>query len=148
MENRNETLVVSVDAKEYLQESAKWSKILAIIGFVGIGIMVVVAFFMGIIATFVSPEVSAMRSFPSGIFTILYLLMAGIYYLPVYYLYKYATDTKKALVSNDSELLEAGLEKLKSHHKFLGIMMLVLLSIYALLFVIAIFAGIFAAANY
>ena len=90
-------------------------------------------------ATFLSAS-----AFPIGIFSVVYIGMAALYFFPIYYLYKYATDTKAAIDLNDSDLLEKGLEKLKSHHKFLGIMMLVILSIYVFIFFIAFIGGIFA----
>lgn len=147
MDNQNNSLVLTDYAKDFLRESTKWTKFLAIVGFIGIGLMVVAALLMGIFSLFMSDNMNGARHFPSGIISILYLIMAGLYYLPVYYLFKYSSETKKALDSNDSDLLEEGLENLKSHHKFLGITMIIILSLYLLLIVIGIFAGLFAAAS-
>lgn len=119
----------------FLQESAKWSKFIAIIGFIGIGIMVLVSLFMaiGIVATNM-PELP----FSMSVFSIIYVVFAAIYFFPVYYLYQYATKTSAALYSKNRQLLTDGLENLKSHHKYLGIFTLIIVSLYGFIFVFAI----------
>ena len=114
-------------AVDYLKESAKWSMFLAIMGFIGIGFMVVAALVMG---TFMS-SLMPYGGFLSGI----YILMAVLYFFPIYYLYKYATDMKTSLSENDEEGLATALGYLKSHHKFLGISIIVVISLYILLII-------------
>jgi hypothetical protein len=70
------------------------------------------------------------------------VLFAAIYFFPVYYLYQYATKTSAALHSKNKQQLTDGLENLKSHHKFLGIFTLILVSLYGFIFVFAILGGI------
>ena len=126
----------------FLQESAKWSKFMAIVGFVGIGLMVLVSLFMAIgfssMGTANMPELP----FSMSVFSIIYVLFAAIYFFPVYYLYQYATKTSAALNSKNKQLLADGLENLKSHHKFLGIFTLIIISLYGFVFVFAVLGGI------
>lgn len=148
MESQNNGMQLNASALEFLRESAKWSKFLAIMGFIGIGFMVLAAIFMStIMATLPNensiPLAGAMKGFLGGI----YLVMAALYFFPVYYLYKFSNDTKIALQTNNDDLLATGLGHLKSHYKYLGIMMIVILSLYALVFVGAIIFGIAAAAS-
>ncbi len=68
--------------------------------------------------------------------TIVYLFFAVIYFFPVLYLFKFSKKMKLALsIKNDEKLADA-LEMLKSHYKFIGVFMIILLSLYALLFVV------------
>jgi hypothetical protein len=60
----------------------------------------------------------------------------------VYYLNKFASNAKAAFNNNDSETLTASLGYLKSHYKFIGIMTLVVFSLYLLMFVGMIVTGI------
>jgi hypothetical protein len=146
MENEKQTEnfenQLTTAAVGFLQESAKWSKFMAIIGFIGIGLMVLVSLFMAI--GFSSMGASTMPELPFSMsaFSIIYVLFAAIYFFPVYYLYQYATKTSAALHSKNKQLLADGLENLKSHHKFLGIFTLILVSLYGFVFVIAILGGI------
>ena len=150
MENQNNNeMHLNASALEFLKESTKWSKFLAIMGFVGIGFMVLAAIFMGAFMSMIPTATESSEFNPlgamKGFISVLYLIIAAIYFFPVYYLYKYANDTKNAIQNNDSELLSNGLGFLKSHHKFLGITMIVVLSLYVLMFIGMITMGIFAA---
>lgn len=141
-QNENFENQLTSAAVGFLQESAKWSKFMAIVGFVGIGLMVLVSLFMAIgfssMGTANMPELP----FSMSVFSIIYVLFAAIYFFPVYYLYQYATKTSAALHSKNKQLLTDGLENLKSHHKFLGIFTLILVSLYGFIFVFAILGGI------
>ena len=129
----------------FLQESAKWSKFMAIIGFIGIGLMVLVSLFMAIGFSAMGASTMPELPFSMSVFSIIYVLFAAIYFFPVYYLYQYATKTNAALHSKNKQLLAEGLENLKSHHKFLGIFTLIIISIYGLIFVFAVLGGIISA---
>ena len=129
----------------FLQESAKWSKFMAIIGFIGIGLMVLVSLFMAIGFSAMGASTMPELPFSMSVFSIIYVLFAAIYFFPVYYLYQYATKTSAALQSKNKQLLADGLENLKSHHKFLGIFTLIIISLYGFVFVFAILGGILSA---
>ncbi|WP_396149403.1 hypothetical protein [Flavobacterium sp.] len=146
MENEKQTgnfeNQLTTAAVGFLQESAKWSKFMAIIGFIGIGLMVLVSLFMAIGFSAMGASTMPELPFSMSVFSIIYVLFAAIYFFPVYYLYQYATKTSAALHSKNKQLLTDGLENLKSHHKFLGIFTLILVSLYGFIFVFAILGGI------
>ena len=146
MENEKQTEnfenQLTTAAVEFLQESAKWSKFMAIIGFIGIGLMVLVSLFMAIGFGAMGASIMPELPFSMSVFSIIYVLFAAIYFFPVYYLYQYATKTSAALHSKNKQLLADGLENLKSHHKFLGIFTLIIISLYGFIFVFAILGGI------
>lgn len=152
MENNNqiidEGLTSSQDtgltsgARGYLLEIAKWGKFLSIVGFVFVGLMVLFGLFFGAIMGATMGTVGgAFGPAGAGAFGIIYILMALFYIMPIYYLYKYSTEAKNSLMSNNDSGLESALGNLKSHYKFMGIFTIVILSIYALFFVIALIGG-------
>ena len=149
MENEKQTQnfenQLTTAAVGFLQESAKWSKFMAIIGFIGIGLMVLVSLFMAIGFSAMGASTMPELPFSMSVFSIIYVLFAAIYFFPVYYLYQYATKTSAALHSKNKQLLADGLENLKSHHKFLGIFTLIIISLYGFIFVFAILGGILSA---
>ena len=123
----------SSEIKSYLAETAKWGKFLAIVGFVFIGLMALFGLFFGsFMSNFAGGEL-----FPVSpmIFTVMYLLIAALYFFPVLYLYRFSTKMQVALrLDNERDLTES-FSNLKSLYKFMGIMTAVILGIYALLFV-------------
>lgn len=147
METKNlleEELQLTDAAKGFLKETAKWAYLLAIIGFVGIGLIIIVALFAGtILSGFFSAMPGGMGSSMGIMITVVYLLLAALYFFPVFYLYKFASKAKIAFREEDTQGLTDSLEYLKSHYKFLGVMMLIMLGMYALILVIGVLAALF-----
>jgi hypothetical protein len=134
-------LQLNESAKGFLRETAKWAYFLSIVGFIGIGLLMIGAIFAGaFLATMgsVIPGASAMGSSFGAIIGVFYFILAAIYFFPVYYLFKFASNAKKAFRDNDTEALTNSLEYLKSHYKFIGIFMIAILVLYGLIFVFAI----------
>ncbi|OXB20818.1 hypothetical protein B0A80_18005 [Flavobacterium tructae] len=128
-------------AKDFLKETAKWAYFLSILGFVGIGLMVLIAVFAGTIFSAMGNSMVGMGGLGGSFGALMgffYVFIAAVYFFPVYYLYKFAVNTKRAFRENDSELLTSSLGYLKSHYKFIGIFMLAILALYGLIFVFGI----------
>jgi hypothetical protein len=117
-------------------ETAKWGKFLAIVGYVSIGILILIAIFMMIGLSTMSNLTGA--EFPMGVFGFMYIIIGALYYFPVNYLYKYAVQIKKGLKSNDITTITAGFQNLKSLFKFMAIVTIVILSIYGLMLLVAV----------
>jgi len=131
-------------AKDFLKEIAKWAYFLSIVGFVGIGLMLVIAVFAGtIFASMGSAMGGAFGSSFGAAMGFVYVFIAAIYFFPVFYLFKFSVNAKKAFRENDSEALSSSLGYLKSHYKFIGIFMAAILALYALIFVFGIIGALF-----
>ena len=127
-----ENLVIDWRSKEFLKETAKWTKFLAILGFVGIGLMVLGS----LVLLFAPSSLMSNGDFPFGgkiFMMLLYLAFAVLYYFPISYLYQFSENTKKAIENNDSNAIRDAFEFLKSHYKFMGILTIILLSFYAII---------------
>ena len=127
-----ENLVIDWRSKEFLKETAKWTKFLAILGFVGIGLMVLGSLVM----LFAPSSLMSNGDFPFGgkiFMMLLYLAFAVLYYFPISYLYQFSENTKKAIENNDNNAIRDAFEFLKSHYKVMGILTIILLSFYAIM---------------
>ncbi len=135
MDNSFGDMRINDRMKSMIAEIAKWAKLLAIIGFIGIGLMVLAALFAG---SFMASMGGAMGGAGAmgGMITIMYLLFAALYFFPILYLYQFATGAQKALASGSESDIEIAFDFLRKHYRFLGILMIVILSLYALIFVI------------
>ena len=142
-----EQLTLTSAAKSFLRETAKWSFFLSIMGFIGIGFIVLVALFAGTI--FNSMPQAQQMPFDFGItMTIAYLIMALLYFFPVLYLFKFSRKIKLALLTKNDETLADAFEMLKSHYKFVGVFTIIMLSLYVLAIVGGIIAGVGAASSF
>ncbi len=136
-------LQVSPIAQTYLSESAKWGKFLAIMGFILCGIMIVIAFIIPSFMVKVPPYNGMSESFGSGMrvgMTVMYLLFAVLFFFPCLYLYKFSVKMQSAAKVVSQENFEESLMNLKSMFKFYGIFTIIILSVYALAFIIGMIA--------
>lgn len=134
-------LRLNESAKGFLKETAKWAYFLSILGYIGISFIVLAAIFAGAVFAFIgnlSREMNNFGAMGGSFISALYLIIAAFYFFPVYYLNKFASNAKIALRDNDSKSLTASFEYLKSHYKFMGIMALIVLSLYALIMMFAV----------
>ena len=120
-------------ANGYLAETAKWSRFLSVIGFVSCGLMICLGLFMGPFmgAAFTG---SGLGSNNGLFFSLLYIAFAGLFIFPCLYLFKFSKSMQAALKTGDSTQLEEGFKNLKSCFRFMGILTIVMLSVYALSF--------------
>lgn len=135
------TLYVSTPGQQFLKESAKWAKFLAIVGFVTTGLIVLAAVFAGSVFGSLAATAPELNFFPTAGITITYLIVAGLYFFPCLYLLQWSQKLTLALQSGSSEDLTVAFEKLKSFFRFVGIMTLVILSLYALMLIFLVLGG-------
>lgn len=131
MENQP-NLELNEQAVDALRVSAKWSMFLAIMGFIGIAFMLVAAVFMGSVMSMLPADNSSPIGAMRGFLSLFYVILAALYFPPIYYLLKYASDMKNALVARNSIGVSNALVYLKSHHKYLAVSLIVLIALYIL----------------
>jgi hypothetical protein len=127
----------------FLNETSRWAKFLAIVGFVMVGFMIL--FSLAIIGLGNSnPMMQA--SFQSAgysnpaVLGIVYLVMAVVSIFPYLYLFQFATKMKAALSSSEQDVLNSAFSSLKSCFKFVGVFTIILLGFFVLAFAIGIVA--------
>jgi hypothetical protein len=122
-------------------ETSKWAKFLAIIGYIGMGLLLLlgIVFFVGFSAF---SSVSGV-GFPMRIMGLVYVLLAVAYYFPLKYLYNFSSKIKQGVNVADQQTVTTGFENLKSLFKFMGILTIVVLSIYVLIIIIMVPVAIF-----
>lgn len=135
------TLHVDSTGQQYLKETARWAKFLAIVGFVMTGFIVLAAIFAGTLFSTLSATTPELAFFPTTGITILYLFLAGLYFFPCLFLLQSSQKLTLALQSGNSEELTLAFDKLKNFFRFVGITTLVIISLYALMFVFLILGG-------
>lgn len=120
-----------------LTTTSRWSKFLGIIGFIACGFVVI-----GALSLFaLGNNLSNMEGMPystfmsGGILGSIYLLAGLLYFFPSLYLYQYAEKLQNAVRSQDENQLVLALAKNKAFFRFVGIMVVVTLIMYFLMFI-------------
>ena len=133
-------LSITPDIREFLEDTAKWAHFLSILGFIFVGLLIVIALFAG---TFLGLVISEMQNEISGvsslIITVIYFAIAGLYLLPIIYLYRFSNNLKQALLSDNQHVLSLAFKNLKAHYKFIGILTSIILGFYTLTIIFTIF---------
>lgn len=143
---REDGLQMSQPSMEFLESSAKWARFLAILGFIGIGLMVIASLFMIVAGSALSSRSyryggGGLMGMPFGMVGIIYLVMAVLYFFPVLYLNNFASKMLNAIVMRDQVQLESSFENLRNHYRFVGILTIVLIGLYFLMILIGVMAG-------
>jgi hypothetical protein len=145
MENKdllNSQLEVGDAAAAHLSDTAKWGKFLAVVGFIGLGFALVA----GLVMLVASDSFSTYNSSFNGLgplVGIVYLAFALLYFFPCLFLLRFSNKLKAALLGNDQESLNEAFNQQRRLYKFVGILIIILLSFYALVFLLAILGNAF-----
>jgi hypothetical protein len=127
----NNDLLITSTSQSYLLTAAKWCKFLAIAGFIFCGLMVI----GGIAASALMSTLSTYSIIPFMKYLgFLYIIFAIILFFPCLYLLKFSNKTQNALTAASHENLETAFANLKSFFKFYGVFTIVILVLYALIF--------------
>ena len=127
-----------------LMQTRPWVLLCSILGFISTGFMVIMGLFMMVGLTMFMPEgtdstVGAGFGVGMGLF---YLVLALIFAIPPYWLFKNASAIKRADSSRAMADVEEALRYQKSFWKFIGIVFLIYLVFLVLGLVIALIGGV------
>jgi hypothetical protein len=125
--------ILSENSKAHLLETTRWTKFLAIMGFIFLGLM-----FLGLISVLFSQ--SNVYNMAPGMaqmgilwMVIFFVLLIGLYIYPIIMLYKFSTNIKSGLLTNNTSLVETGLRCQKNMFKYLGVVTIFTLAMYVLM---------------
>ena len=82
-------------------------------------------------------ELGGMSSAMGAGMAFFYVIIAAIYFIPCLFLFRFANKMKLALSSNDQMALTTSFQNLKSMFRFFGIVTIIMISIYAIILLIA-----------
>ena len=136
---------VSDVAIDMLRQTRPWVLFMGVMCFVGAGLMLLMSLFMFIGSAFAS---SATKTpFPMGVLALVYLPFAFIYIYPGLKLWSYGSAIGRLVASRSPVELDAALAQQKSFWKYCGIVTIVVIVGYILLFIGLIIAGAAGALN-
>jgi hypothetical protein len=109
---------LSALAMETLRNTIPWMRFMAIMGFIGVGFIVIAAFILG--ATGYEAGMIAM---------VAYLIGAVIAFFPAMFIYQYAGNLAYYLESRQMHDLEIALGKQKNYYVYVGVIIIIYLAL-------------------
>lgn len=123
--------------KSHWAETARWGKFLAIVGFVVCGLVaiggIVLASTVGTVDRTYSNDMGSAfgKTFGSALIVV-YLIIAVLYFFPCLFLLRFSNKMKTALAADNQNELTLSFQNLKVMFRYVGILMIVVLSFYAI----------------
>ncbi len=137
----NRELVLENETILCLLETSRWASVLSIMGFIGLGLLLIFGLLVGTVMNNINTPVFS--SFSSGLVSAFYLLLAGIYFMPVLYLFRFASRMKFAIREMNQEALNDAFKNMKSLFRFLGMMTIAIVCVYVLILISVIMFSLF-----
>jgi heme/copper-type cytochrome/quinol oxidase subunit 2 len=119
----------------HLNSTRKWTMFLSVLGFIFLGLIIFAGLATSLfLTTFKTQE--ANLGIPESFMILIFIVVGAIYFFPVFFLFRFSRNTRDAIQNLDRQKLEKGLRNLRLYFTYIGIMVIVVLSIYvvALLF--------------
>ena len=109
---------------------------LSVLGFIFLGLLIVVGVATSTFLTaFKSTEVDL--GVPESLMIVLFIIIAAIYFFPVLFLFSFSRNTRDAILNHDKLKLEKAFRNLRTYFTYIGVLVIIVLSIYLLALVVA-----------
>lgn len=131
----DESLALNPQIRSFLKETAKWTFFISIIGFIYVGLIVIAGIGLGFSSSFMPDTGPNPMPFSLGALGAFYAILGLITLIPFLYLFRFSTNMSAALRNNNESSLTASFSNLKSHYKFYGIFIIVILVIYVFIII-------------
>ena len=132
-------------SKDHLMEASRWAKFLAIVGFVVCALVFIAGIFAGSFFSTLSDRLGSeykgmldVGSIFSTFLAIIYIGIAILYFIPCLFLFRFANYIKVAFTSGEQIDLNKSFQNLKKMFRFMGILTIIVLCFYLLIFLIGI----------
>jgi hypothetical protein len=134
LENRK--IEIEQETLKHLNTTRKWAMFLAIIGFIILGLIVIIGLIAG---TFLTAFNSGGKDLgiPESLMFVPILLLAVIYFFPVLFLFRFSKHTSHAVHTLDKLEFHKAIKNLKSCFVYIGVLIIIILSLYIVVLVVA-----------
>ena len=127
---------IGSEALDNLNVIWKWTTFLSVLGFILLGLIIVAGFATTLfLTTFKSQQ--ANLGIPESLMIIFFIAIAALYFFPVFFLFRFSRNTRDAIQKHDQKKLVKGFRNLRLFFAYLGIMVILVLSVYLVLLLFA-----------
>ena len=132
----NKKIEIEQETIKHLNTTRKWAMFLAIIGFIILGLIVIVGLIAG---TFLTAFNSGGKDLgiPESLMFVPILLLAVIYFFPVLFLFRFSKHTSHAVQTLDKLEFHKAIKNLKSFFVYIGVLIIIILSLYIVVLIVA-----------
>jgi hypothetical protein len=142
-----DALVITPAIRDFLSQSARWGKFMAIVGLAGMGLMLIGILLGGgsILMLLADNDFPLNVGGGGTIFLMIYVAFLALFIMPFIYLYNFSAKIQVALRDDNQTLLTDAFENHKSLFKFYGVFTAIIIGFYALIFLVSLLGSLGAA---
>jgi heme/copper-type cytochrome/quinol oxidase subunit 2 len=119
-----------------LNSTRKWTTFLSVLGFIFLGLLIVAGLTTSLfLTTFKTQE--ANLGIPESVMIIIFIVIGAIYFCPVFFLFRFSRNTRDAIQNLDRKKMAKGINNLRLYFTYIGIMVIIVLSIYVVALIAA-----------
>jgi hypothetical protein len=132
----NKKIEIEQQTLTHLNTTRKWAMFLAIIGFIFLGLIIIIGLIAG---TFLTAFNSGEKGLgiPESLMFVPILLLAVIFFFPVLFLFRFSKHTSHAIQTLDKLELHKAIKNLKSYFAYIGILIIIIFSLYVVVLIVA-----------
>jgi len=132
----NRKIEIEQETIKHLNTTRKWAMFLAIIGFIILGLIIIIGLIAG---TFLTAFNSGGKDLgiPESLMFVPILLLAVIYFFPVLFLFRFSKHTSHAVQTLDKLEFHKAIKNLKSFFVYIGVLIIIILSLYIVVLIVA-----------
>jgi hypothetical protein len=138
MENSPEPdrIEITPSVLNHLNSTRKWTMFLSVLGFIFLGLLII---FGLVTSTFLTAfkTSEANLGVPESMFIVFFLVAAAIYFFPVFFLFRFSRNMRDAIQTHDQAKLDKSFKNLKIYFTYIGVLVILVLSIYVLALIAA-----------
>ncbi len=123
-------LEIGPDTLKNLNTIRIWTTFLSVLGFILIGLFIIAGIATGMFLTTFSTTKAAL-GIPESMVVILLFVAGAISLFPVVFLFRFSKNIRDAVQNNDQQKLDRGIRNLKKHFTFIGILVIIAITVYA-----------------
>jgi hypothetical protein len=120
------------DTLKHLDITRKWAMFLAIIGFIFLGLIIIIGLIAGTFLTAFSSGEKTL-GIPESLMFIPVFIMIVMYFFPVLFLFRFSKHASHAIKTFDKHELHTAIRNLKFYFVYIGILIILILSFYLIL---------------
>jgi heme/copper-type cytochrome/quinol oxidase subunit 2 len=129
--SENRKIEIGSEILNNLNSTRKWTTFLSVLGFIFLGLLIVAGLTTSLfLTTFKTQE--ANLGIPESVMIIILIVIGAIYFFPVFFLFRFSRNTRDAIQNLDGQKMAKGINNLRLYFTYIGIMVIIVLSIYVI----------------
>ena len=134
LENRK--IEIGLETLNNLNTTRKWTMFHAIIGFIFLGLFIVIGVITGMFLSAFNAGATSI-GLPESLLVVIFIILAIVYFFPVLFLFRFSKHTAHAVQTLDKKSLHKAFRNLKSYFVFIGILIIIVLISYLVGLIVA-----------